>query len=188
MARVPLEVSALLRELAARLPALLGKNLIGVYVYGSLPQGGFDPDRSDVDWIAVVRRDLTDREARGLRTQLARYSKINSWTKRLQLLILLRRELLKMNGTGWLYQFGRLNRSGSDGNPIIWINVLESGTALFGPQPRPFVPEITRSMLNRALAREVGYLREELIEKPDSQWRDVPFYRAYAVLTLCRIL
>jgi hypothetical protein len=31
-------------------------------------------------------------------------------------------------------------------------------------------------------------LREEIIDKPDSEWRDVPSYRIYAVLTLCRIL
>jgi len=31
-------------------------------------------------------------------------------------------------------------------------------------------------------------LREEIIEKPRSEWRDVAFYRAYAVLTLCWIL
>lgn len=39
-----------------------------------------------------------------------------------------------------------------------------------------------------ALRRELGYLREEIIEKAESEWRDVPMYRAYAVLTICRIL
>ena len=47
---------------------------------------------------------------------------------------------------------------------------------------------ITPEMLFCALEREVGYLREEISEKPQSEWRDAPFYRAYAVLTLCRIL
>jgi hypothetical protein len=31
-------------------------------------------------------------------------------------------------------------------------------------------------------------LREQISQKPDSEWRDVASYRAYAVLTLCRIL
>lgn len=56
MARVPHQVSALLDELAAQLPVLLGKNVIGVYVCGSLTQQAFDPRRSDVDCIAVLRR------------------------------------------------------------------------------------------------------------------------------------
>src|SRR5262249_14677294 len=54
--------------------------------------------------------------------------------------------------------------------------------------PESFVPPITREVLFRALEREVGYLREEICTKPDSEWRDVPYYRVYAVLTLCRIL
>ena len=87
-----------------------------------------------------------------------------------------------------LYQFGLLKRSGSDGNPIIWINVLKSGVVLYGPRPESLVSPITPEMLFQALEREVGYLREEISQKPESQWRNVPSYRAYAVLTLCRIL
>jgi hypothetical protein len=68
------------------------------------------------------------------------------------------------------------------------MNVLKSGEILYGPRPESFVPPITPEILFQALAREVGYLREEIIEKPRSRWRDVAFYRAYAVLTLCRIL
>jgi hypothetical protein len=188
MARVPAQVSALLEGLSAQLPILLGKNLVGVYVYGSLTQKAFDPRRSDVDCIAVLRRDLSRAEAKALRTYLAKYSESNAWTRRLQLLILLKHELLKMDGLGWLYQFGRLSRSGSDGNPIIWMNVLNTGKVLFGPQPKTFIPRITRSMLNQALAREVGYLHEELVDKPRSKWRNMPCYRAFSVLTLCRIL
>jgi len=188
MARVPPQVSALLEELSTHLPILLGKNLFGIYVYGSLTQKAFDPRRSDVDCITVLRRDLSRAEATALRTHLEKYSESNAWTRRLQLLILLKHELLKMDGVGWLYQFGRLSRLGSDGNPIIWMNVLDTGKVLFGPQPKTFIPRITRSMLNQALSREVGYLHEELVDKPQSKWRDVPFYRAYSVLTLCRIL
>jgi hypothetical protein len=55
-------------------------------------------------------------------------------------------------------------------------------------QTRVIRPPITRKILFQALEREVGYLREEISEKPRSEWRDVAFYRAYAVLTLCRIL
>jgi hypothetical protein len=68
------------------------------------------------------------------------------------------------------------------------MNVLKSGMVLFGPRPESFVPQITPEILFEALEREVGYLREEICCKPDSEWGDVPSYRAYAVLTLCRIL
>ncbi|MEK6405321.1 MAG: aminoglycoside adenylyltransferase domain-containing protein [Acidobacteriota bacterium] len=188
MADIPNRVSALLQELAAQLPVLLGRNLVGFYVYGSLTQRAFNPKRSDIDCIVVTQRDLSDAQFRRLDGWLARSAELNPWTARLQILFLIKNEILTLNSKACLYQFGRLKRSGSDGNPIIWMNVLKSGVVLYGPRPELFVPEITPEILFHALKREVGYLREEISEKPESEWRNVPSYRAYAVLTLCRIL
>jgi hypothetical protein len=181
-------VDALLRELAARLPAILGRNLVGVYVYGSLTQRAFDPRRSDVDCIVVTRRELSAAQFRRLGVWLRRAAESNPWAARLQMTFLLRDEVLTMDSKACHYQFGVLKRGGSDGNPIIWLNVLESGVVLYGPRPETFVPEVTDEALFEALVREVGYLREEISLKAESEWRDVPSYRAYAVLTLCRIL
>lgn len=188
MARIPAQVSSLLQELTTRLPVILGRNLVGVYLYGSLTQGAFNPKRSDIDLIVVTRRDLSDAQFKRLDAWLTRSAKSNPWAMRLQILFLIETEVLKMNAKACLYQFGKLKRSGSDGNPIIWMNVLQSGAVLSGPRPETFVPEITPEILFQALEREVGYLREEMIENSLSVWRDVPMYRAYAVLTLCRIL
>jgi hypothetical protein len=188
MSHIPVQVAALLEELTTRLPVILGRNLVGVYLYGSLTQAAFNPKRSDIDLIVVTRRDLSDAQFKRLDAWLARNAKSNLWAMRLQMLFLIRDEVLTMNSKACLYQFGELNRSGSDGNPVIWMNVLQSGVILYGPRPQSFVPEITSEILFQALEREVGYLREEMIEKPESAWRDVPMYRVYAVLTLCRIL
>jgi predicted nucleotidyltransferase len=188
MARVPAQVSALLGELASRLPAVLGRNLAGVYVYGSLTQRAFDPARSDVDCIVVTRRGLSDAQFARLGAWLAQLKETNPWASRLQMTFLVRGEVLKMNSRACHYQFGVLSRGRSDGNPIIWVNVLESGLRLYGESAESFVPEITPEILSEALGREVNYLREEMSLKAESEWRDVPYYRAYAVLTLCRIL
>jgi aminoglycoside adenylyltransferase-like protein len=108
--------------------------------------------------------------------------------RRLQLTILIQRELLQLDGDGWLYQFGRLTRAGSDGNPIIWANILESGRLVFGPEPHTFVPVITPVLMRAALEREINYLRTELVTKRASVWRKRPAYRRYATFTACRIL
>lgn len=188
MARVPAEVTALLCDIKAGLPAALGRNLVGVYLYGSLTQRAFNPARSDVDCVVVTRRDLSDAQFRRVGAWLRRAGASNPWAARLQMTFLIRDELLTMDSRSCHYQFGQFNRSGSDGNPIIWVNVLESGVTLCGPPAETFVPAITWEVLFAALVREVGYLREEVSGKPESEWRDVPSYRAYAVLTLCRIL
>jgi predicted nucleotidyltransferase len=187
MKEIPDEVNFLLKEIAAGFPVLLGDNLTGIYLYGSLTQGAFDPARSDVDCIAVTLRNLSDGEFTAVGEWLDRKSRENPWTAKLQMSFLLRDEILVMDSKAYLYQFGRLVRCGSDGNPILWMNILKSGVTLHGPPAREFVPEITPAVLHEALVRETGYLRDEL-RNEKSEWRDVPKYRAYAVLTLCRIL
>lgn len=47
------DVNTLLGALLARIRSVLGINLVGVYLYGSLPSGDFDPDVSDIDLLAV---------------------------------------------------------------------------------------------------------------------------------------
>jgi predicted nucleotidyltransferase len=188
MARIPTSVSALLQEITDRLSVILGPNLVGFYLYGSLTQGAFNPKRSDVDCIVVTERDVGDAQFKGLGAWLEGPAPSDPWMARLQMTFLIKGEVLTMDSSACLYQFGRLERIKSDANPIIWMNVLESGIVLYGEPPESFVPRIGREVMSRALEREVGYLRDEISTKPDSEWRDVPSYRAYAVLTLCRIL
>ncbi len=184
---IPRPVAATVRNLTRALEQILGSSLVGVYLYGSLTQRSFDPARSDIDCLVVVRRDLSDAQFRRLRTRLAHEGRADPWMRRVQMQVLLRRRLLRHDTRGALYQFGKLRRSGSDANPIVWMNVLATGITLAGPNPRSFLPPITEDMISAALERETGYLRAEM-SNPASAWRDQRFYREYAVLTLCRIL
>jgi hypothetical protein len=189
MSRIPFQhVATLLDHLGSQLQADLGRNVVGLYVYGSLTQNAFDARRSDVDCVAVIRRRLSSVVVSRLRSTLGRLNSRHAWMRRLQLTILIQRELLQFNGDGWLYQFGRLSRTGSDGNPIIWANILESGHVVFGADPHTFVPPISATLVRAALEREINYLRAELVMKPASVWRTRAAYRRYAALTACRIL
>jgi hypothetical protein len=188
MAYVHAKVTALLQQLTAKLPMILGRNLVGIYAYGSVTNSSFNPESSDIDVLVITQRDLTDSQFRKLGGWLDEMAESNSWTTRLQLFCLVKNELLVMDSSSCLYQFGVLTRGGSDGTAIIWLDLRRSGQVLFGPKPESFLPEITSEILFEALKRELGYLREEISEKAKSEWRDVPMYRAYAVLTVCRIL
>ena len=197
MPRVPTEATALLEDVTSAVQLILGSNLVGMYLYGSITNSSFNPKRSDIDCIVVTRRRLSETQFRELGTWLEQMAKSNAWTTRLQMSLLVKDRLLVCQGleeqtshreVSCLYQFGVLSRCGSDGNPIIWLDHLRRGKVLVGPTAKSFLPEITKEMLAAALMRELGYLREELQENRESEWRDVPMYRAYATLTICRIL
>jgi len=52
------EVNSLLADLLAEHCRVLGDQLTGLYLFGSLVSGDFDPARSDVDLLAALADDL----------------------------------------------------------------------------------------------------------------------------------
>jgi predicted nucleotidyltransferase len=61
-------------RLDASIAALFGDVLVGVYLHGSLALGCFNPQRSDVDLIAVIERPVTPEERRSLGSLVLRLS------------------------------------------------------------------------------------------------------------------
>lgn len=53
------EVNAVVGAFLAEIRAVLGSSFVGMYLYGSLAQGGFDRDRSDIDFIVITAHDVT---------------------------------------------------------------------------------------------------------------------------------
>jgi hypothetical protein len=106
MAQIPSSVAAVLEELTANLPRLLGRNSVGLYVYGSLTQRAFNRSRSDIDCIAVTQRDLSEAQFRKLGNWLEKSRQSNQSISRLQMSILIRDNLLTMDARCCHYQFG----------------------------------------------------------------------------------
>jgi hypothetical protein len=78
------ELNALLVDLVGGLRELLGDNLVGAYLQGSFALGDFD-QASDVDFIVVTRRDLTEAELPALTAMhAALFDRPGRWTKHLE--------------------------------------------------------------------------------------------------------
>ncbi len=52
-----------LRRLARELSGILKDNFVGFYIMGSFVMGDWDPERSDIDFIAVTRKPLNKKES-----------------------------------------------------------------------------------------------------------------------------
>ena len=131
-----------------------GSPFVGLYVYGSLCDEVFIPLTSDMDCIVVTRRPLDASTFSRLDAWLGEAAAQDPCVARLQMSFLVRDRLLDDDPTSCLYQFGALGRSGSDGNPIIWLDFFQRGLTLRGEDPRAFVPAITPDILHDALVRE----------------------------------
>ena len=54
----------LVRRFAERSAEILGEQLTGIYLHGSAAMGCFQPEKSDLDFLVVVREELTDAKKR----------------------------------------------------------------------------------------------------------------------------
>lgn len=50
----------ILDEIVGQSKQIFGEELTGIYLHGSMVKGCFNPDKSDIDLIAVIRYCITD--------------------------------------------------------------------------------------------------------------------------------
>jgi len=187
---IPKDLSDLLQEIAIDFPKILHGNLVGIHLWGSLTYDAFDEQCSDVDCVVVTSRDLDEREFSELDAWFRSEEEKNRWVKRLDMRFVIDHEFLDKASRccGFYHHTGKLVRHGSDGNPIIWINVGKSGVTLWGTDAKLIAPQVSDQCLNDGLLLELNYLKEGLTSRSGDRSDKAFVYNAYAVLTACRIL
>lgn len=185
---VPKQLNNLFIKITNSFPKLLGNNLVGIYLYGSLTYGTFNEKTSDIDCIVVLNRNLNGSKFKGLNKWYKENGKINPWVKRLEMSYLIKKDLLSKNSKTVIYHDGLFKRGLPDGNSIIWLNILKNGIILYGPKPKSFVPEISKKILYTSLKLELKYLKEGINRRKQKLGQVELLYQVYAVLTACRIL
>ncbi|MFZ0591786.1 MAG: aminoglycoside adenylyltransferase domain-containing protein [Bryobacteraceae bacterium] len=187
---IPKDLSDLLQAMATDFPTILEGNLLGIYLWGSLTYDAFDETCSDVDCIGVTRRDLDDCEFSKLEAWFDNKRGESRWVDRIDMRFVIDREFLDKRSRccGFYHYTGKLIRHGSDGNPIIWMNIARSGITLWGMDAKLIAPQVSAQCFNDALLLELNYLREDLSSHVGDRSDKAFVHNAYAVLTACRIL
>lgn len=187
------DVNAVLRDLLARLRVVLGERLHGVYLFGSLVTGAFDPGRSDVDVLVVTDAPVSSETFAALQAVHGDLAAGNSpWATEVEVYYLTRAALRRADPS-----FGehlKVNRGGGILEPLHrdpgWLvqsHVLRlHGRALVGPDPRTLVDPTSPGDLRRTVAASAPLWLEPLLADPTPLRHSGS--RAYLVLTLCRVL
>jgi hypothetical protein len=185
-------INAILHELLAGVQAILGDHFVGLYLYGSLASGDFDPHRSDIDFVVVTASEPPDEVLPALEAMHARMAASGSkWAVKLEGAyipqIALRRYDPAEAPCPYLNEgHFRVGRLGSDW--VIQRHVLrEQGVVVAGPAPQTLIDPVQPDDLRRAV---LGILREwwsPMLHNPDPRLHGGE-YQAYAVLTMCRAL
>lgn len=184
------QVDEVLAALLAASRDLFSEDLFGVYLFGSLTSGGFDPETSDIDFAVATKTDPSSRssEISALNRQLQDSS---PWAAKLEGSFLPRRVFEDFNPDGAAFPtigmggwYG-LDHKGIE-RALQRFQLREHGIALAGPSPRSFIaPVSSESLKAETLDVLQGWWRSQLDDPVRLRRRG---YQAYAVLTMCRML
>src|SRR5438105_8583339 len=56
------DINEIISNISDDIKNVLGKNLVSLYLFGSLSYGDFNPDSSDIDIVAIVSKPLDHHE------------------------------------------------------------------------------------------------------------------------------
>ena len=184
------DAEALMQRVKLRYAELLGDNLVGIYLHGSLSAGCFHWERSDIDFLVVVRRSLPVEKKIALVEALYAMRE-DAPPEGFEMSVILEKYCRNIPypipyelhySQRWQRDYERDARGfcermhGEDPDLTVHLLCLHAfGTAVFGPSiPRTF-DQVRRTDALCAIRMEVEDAGEHLHERP-----------VYYVLNLCR--
>lgn len=184
-------VNGVLRVLLSGARDVLGDRMVGLYLYGSLSSGDFNPHSSDLDFVVVTSDVLPDDTVAALEAIHQRlWAGSLTWAAKLEGAYVPQHVIRRRDDTappcptvneGKFY----LARLGSDW--VIQRHIIrEQGRVLMGPPPQTLIDPVSPDELRDAVR---GILREwwqPMIADPTPLHREG--YQPFAILSMCRAL
>lgn len=186
------DVNLVLCRLSAALEDVLGEQMVGFYLHGSLAAGDFNPASSDIDFLVVTESELpADMLVALERMHGQLHSGGSKWARKMEGSYIPRAALRRYDPANAVHPVLRVDGSfGVEGHGPDWILqrhvIREHGIALRGPDLKGLIDPVPAEDLRRS---SLGILREwwqPMLE--DTSRLASREYQAYAALTMCRIL
>lgn len=186
------DINKVIDFLSKGLLSIFGKNLIGFYLTGSLTYKDFNPDRSDIDLLAVLKKPVFEEQLeliKKLHEQIGLSNK--KWAKRIEcsyIPIDMLQETLPPKLPRPYFGQGILQSKTLYGNEWLINNYLlyKHGIALIGPDFKKLVKPIDIKDVQKACIRDLFTEWKPKIKDPT--YFNNSLHQSYVVLNLCRIL
>ena len=182
------DINQLLELLLSGMQRILSAKLIGLYLYGSLVIGDFDPNISDIDLVAALSSDIDDKEFGALQKMHDDFAKkYKEWDDRIEVCYIsvaalhaVRSSTSQIVNISPGEPFHR--RESSKEWLTDWFVVREKGIPLFGPSPKTVIEPISKDEFIRSVKANAKAWRVWINDMHTRK------SQAYAILTLCRAL
>ncbi|AZV57398.1 aminoglycoside adenylyltransferase domain-containing protein [Clostridium sp. AWRP] len=188
--KVPNILRPMLYEYEVNLKKYFGSKIFGVYLYNSVALGGFDKDKSDIDFITILNKDFEDKDI-SIVTLI--HNELNSkfkYAKRMEGMYLTKDKVGKPNSKIEPYLYfcdEKLNSYGYyDINYVTWWTLKYNGIPINSPNVSSLNINVQWNNIVETMNYNLNsYWKNKLCEKNiflSDEWIE------FAVLTLCRIL
>jgi hypothetical protein len=189
------DVNSVLHDFLTGAQAILDAHFVGMYLYGSLALGDFNPEASDIDFIVVTGAELSDALFEALRLLHVRFDASGSpWAAKIEAAYIPRDVLHRDTPSTARYpQVEKGTTLVRDPLESGWsfqrLTLREHGVVVAGPDPRELIAAVDPAAMRRdALAITETWLHQARHDPDWLAWLRDRRSQAFVVLTLCRLL
>jgi len=187
------DVNEVLNLVLAKAQGVLEEQFVGMYLYGSLSSGDFDPASSDIDFLIVTADMLEEKTINALDAMHRRIWESGlKWAAKLEGSYLPQEHLPRYEKMDMAYPTineGKFYLAPHGSDWIIQRHIIrEQGGTLAGPDPKSMIEAVSPDDIRRAVT---GILEEwwfPLLDDPSWLRNHGVEYHAFAILTMCRSL
>lgn len=182
----------LINAFVAAAKEIIGENLTGIYLHGSLAMGCFNPDKSDIDLIIVIEQSISDEQKMKFMERVVALNQ-QAPAKGLEMSIVLRKyckpflyptpfELhFSPAHLQWFYDAPQnyvQNMKGDDKDLAAHFTIIRQyGVTWYGEKIEKVFAQVPRQNYIDSIWEDVRNAKEEILKQP-----------MYITLNLCRVL
>jgi len=175
----------LLIDLTTIFQTEFGKDLAGLYLWGSALSVDFEPTASDLDLLVVLHSDLDGASQKAARRVSAAFlGRYPEWQGRLEIVCLASLTLANFRAGGSLLHLSRNQPWQKEDHLETWLRSLylarQMAQALWGAPIETLIPPITLDEFRAAIRASAAELSQKIVASVE------PSLRGYFVLTMCR--
>jgi len=185
------EIAFVLEQLCSGAQTVLGDYFVGLYLYGSLASGDFNPLSSDIDFMILTADELPPDKIAALAVLHGRLSASGQkWARKLEGAYVPQRVIRRHDPVSApcpTVNEGRFYRAGLGSDWVIQRHILrEQGVVLAGPALPSLIDPVSPDNIIRAVQETLREWWAPMLAEPSRLHSRE--YQAYAVLTMCRAL
>jgi predicted nucleotidyltransferase len=186
------DVNKVLHSLTQGIEDVLGENLVGIYLMGSLTYGAFNPDNSDIDLVTVVKHPVSREQLETLKEMHLHVEATHkTWSKRIECSYVPVEMLTSIEppqmprpyfGEGIFYPEAPYGNEWIINQYLLYTHDM----ALKGPEFKTLIQPVNIKDVQAACIRDL--FQEWEPKMHDLKWLSNSHYQSYIILNLCRIL